>query len=164
MDMAATGRVERGKDIIGEDSYGLDEDRCFAYLRTLEALMEKGRIVGHQALTHRRELLLIRAYIQRTCTERFHSCFEDRGWLAVETPEMLADWAIEPKLGPCDTPMERLAHKIVKEYKDVYYAHWWVEADRAAEKMVAKQSLVAERQSLAEERAAREALAAELAS
>ena len=76
---------------------------------------------------------------------------------------MLADWATEPELGPCDTPMEKLAHEIVKEYKDVYYAHRRVEADREAEKMVAEQALAVERQSLAKERAAREALAADLA-
>lgn len=85
------GRVERDMDTVGEEDYGSDEDRCSAYLRALEVLMERGRIVGHQALTHRRELLLIRAYIQWSCTERFHSCFETRGWSAVETLQMLAD-------------------------------------------------------------------------
>ena len=70
---------------------------------------------------------------------------------------MLADWAIEPELGPCNTPMETLAHEIVKAYKDVYYAHRHAEADREAERIAAKGSL-------AVERAAREKLAAELVS
>ena len=63
VDTAATGGVEQGKDIIGEDSYGSNEDQCSKYLRALEVVMERGRIVGHQALTRRREFLLIRAYI-----------------------------------------------------------------------------------------------------
>ena len=85
--------------------------------------MEKGRTVGDRALHRLRELLMIRAYIQQTYAERFHSCFENRGWLTVETPKMFTDWAIEPELGPCQTSMQKLAHEIVRDYKDVYYAH-----------------------------------------
>lgn len=53
--------------------------------------------------------------------------------------------------------MEKLAHEIIKAYKDVYYAHRCVEADREAKRIAAKWSL-------AVERAAREKLAAELVS
>ena len=59
VDTTATGGVEKDTDSAGEEDYGSDEDRCSAYLRALEVLMERGRIIGDQALTHRRELLLV---------------------------------------------------------------------------------------------------------
>ena len=59
---------------------------------------------------------------------------------------MLADWATEPKLGLCNTLMEKLAHEIVGLYKCVYYAHRCAEADRAAERIVAKRSLSVDRE------------------
>ena len=77
----------------------------------------------------------------------------------VETLEKLVDWAIEPELGPSNTPLMKLAHEIVALYKEVYYAHRCAEADRAADKVAAKRSLAAER----EAREAREKIAADLA-
>ena len=56
----------------------------------------------------------------------------------------MADSATEPELGPCNTAMEKLAHEIVKVYKDVYYAHRCVEADKALEKITAERSLTVE--------------------
>ena len=53
--------------------------------------------------------------------------------------------------------MEKLAHEIVKVYKDVYYAHRRREANKEAERIAAERSL-------AVEQAAREKLAAELVS
>ena len=38
--MAATRGLKR--DTVGEEDYGLDEDKCSAYLRALEVLMERG--------------------------------------------------------------------------------------------------------------------------
>ena len=80
-----------------------------------------------------------------------------RGWQAVETSEMLADWATEPELRPCNTAMEKPAHEIVGAYKGVYYAHWCVEADREAERVAVVRSTTVEIE-------AREKLAAELVS
>ena len=57
------------------------------------------------------------------CPQQFHSCFVDKGLLAVGTLEMLVDWAIEPELGPSDTPLKKLAHEIMGLYKEVYYAN-----------------------------------------
>ena len=70
---------------------------------------------------------------------------------------MLADWAIEPELGPSDTPLMKLAHEIVGLYKEVYYARQCAEANRAVDTIAAEQSLTAERE-------ARGKLAADLAS
>ena len=53
---------------------------------------------------------------------------------------MLADWVIELELGPCNTAMENHAHEIVGAYKDVYYAHRRIEADREAERVAATRS------------------------
>ena len=69
---------------------------------------------------------------------------------------MLADWAVEPELGPSDTSLMKLAHEIVGLYKEVYYARRRVEADREADSIAAQRSL-------ADERVAREKLAADLA-
>ena len=74
----------------------------------------------------------------------------------VETAEMMTDWATEPELGPSDTPLMKLAHEVVGMYKDVYYAHRRAEADRAADSIAAQKSL-------AEEQAAREKIASDLA-
>ena len=40
--MVATGGVEPDIDTVGEEDYGLDEDRYSAYVRVLEVLMERG--------------------------------------------------------------------------------------------------------------------------
>ena len=80
----------------------------------------------------------------------------DRGWPAVETPEMLADWGTEPKLGLSDTLLMKLAHEIMGLYKEVYYAHRCIEADRETDKFAFERSLAVERD-------AREKLAANLA-
>ena len=80
----------------------------------------------------------------------------DRGWPAVETIEMLADWATEQELGPSDTPLMKLAHEIVGLYKEVYYARRRAEADRTTDSVAAQRSLAVERE-------AREKLAADLA-
>ena len=65
--------------------YGSDEDRCRDYLRAMKLAIRKGHDVALQALTWRREWYLVRTYIRETCPQRFRSCFEDRGWPAVET-------------------------------------------------------------------------------
>ncbi len=70
---------------------------------------------------------------------------------------MLVDWATEPELGPCNTPLEKLAHEIVELYKEVYYARRCAEADRVADRIAAERSLAVERE-------AREKLAVDLAS
>ena len=80
----------------------------------------------------------------------------DKGWPAVETLEMLADWATELELGPSDTPLMKLAHEIMGLYKEVYYARRRAEADRTADSVAAQRSLAVERE-------AREKLAADLA-
>ena len=49
-------------------------------------------------------------------------------------------------MGPCNTPMEKLAHEIVRLYKGVYYAHKRAEADRATERIAAERSLSVERE------------------
>ena len=45
--VAATKEEEWDTNTIGEEDYRSDEDRCTAYVRALEVLMERGRIVGH---------------------------------------------------------------------------------------------------------------------
>ena len=70
VDVGIAGEVEMDTDgewnidNIGKEDYGLDEDRCKAYLKAMQVVMEKGRIVTYQDLTHRKELHLIRVYIQ----------------------------------------------------------------------------------------------------
>ena len=80
----------------------------------------------------------------------------DRGWPAVETVEMLTDWATEPELGPSDTSLMKLAHEVVGLYKEAYYAHQRTEVDRTTDKVAAERSLAVERE-------AREKLAANMA-
>ena len=53
--------------------------------------------------------------------------------------------------------MEKLAHEIVRAYKNVYYAHWRAEANREAKKVTAAKSRAVEVE-------AQEKLATELAS
>ncbi len=74
----------------------------------------------------------------------------------VETPEMLADWVTEPKLGPSDTSLMRLGQEIVGLYKEVYNAWRCAKANRAADSIASQRSLAVERE-------AREKLAADLA-
>lgn len=143
------------EDFAKED-YGSDEDRRRDYLRTMKSALKKGHDVAMQALTRRKEWHLVRAYIRGICPKRFQTCFVDRGWPAVETPEMFVDWATEPELGLSDTPMMKLAHEIVGLYKEVYYTRQHAEADRAADNVAAQRSLAVEKE-------AREKLAANLA-
>ena len=133
-------------DTVRKEDYGSDEDRCKAYLKALGVVLERGRITGYQALCCRKELHLIRVYIWGVYPERLRSCIEARGWPIVETPEMLADWATEPELGPCNTPMEKLAHEIVGAYKGVYHAHRRAKADRASERIATKRFITVERE------------------
>ena len=91
------------------------------------------------------------------CHECFCFCFEARGWPAIETPEVLADWATEPELGPCNTSIEKLAHKIVGLYKGVYYAHRRAKVDKASKRIATKRSMTVQRET-------REKLAADLVS
>lgn len=105
-----------------------------AYLKTLEGVLELGQVIGHNAMSRTKELQLVLACIQRRCPEHFRSCFEARGWLAIEMPEIMADWAMEPELGPSSNTMERLAHEVVGAYKGTYYAQRRAEANRVAAK------------------------------
>ena len=115
----------------------------------MQAAALMGNKLATEFMIRRREWHLIQAYIRGICPRRFQSCFVNRGWPAVETAEMLTDWATEPELGPSDTPLMKLAHEIVGLYKEAYYACWHVEADREANKVAAKQSLTAEREASA---------------
>ncbi len=133
-------------DGVPKEDYGSDEDRCRDYLRAMRAALQKGHNVALQAMTRWREWHLVQAYIRGICSQVFRSCFKDRGWLAVETPEMLADWATKLELGPCNTSMEKLACEIVGLYKEVHYACKCAEAKRAVDKVAAKRSLAAERE------------------
>ena len=51
VDMATVGGAEMDTDRewtiddVAKEDYGLDEDRCKAYLKAMEVVMEKGRIV-----------------------------------------------------------------------------------------------------------------------
>jgi hypothetical protein len=141
---------------FAKEDYGSDEDKCRDYLRTLKAALLKGNKLATDFMIRRREWHLVRAYIRGICPRRFQSCFVDRGWPMVETAEMMTDWATEPELGPSDTPLMKLAHEIVGLYKEVYYAQRRAEADRAADSIAAQKSL-------AEEQAAREKIASDLA-
>lgn len=132
--------MEWDVDVVGKEDYGSDEDRCKAYLKALEVVLERGRIIGYLALTHRKELHFVRAYIQGVSPKRFCSCFKARGWRAVKTLEMLVDWAIEPELGLCNTAMEKLANEIVGAYKGVYYAHLRAEAKKETERIATVRS------------------------
>ena len=107
---------------FAKEDYGSNKDRCRAYLRTMKVAILKGTKLATKAMTRQREWHLIRAYIRGVCPRRFQACFVDRGWPMVETLEKLVDWAIEPELGPSDTPLMKLAHEIVALYKEVYYA------------------------------------------
>ena len=89
---------------------------------------------------------MIQAYIRGICPKRFQSCFVDRGWPAVETAEILSDWATEPELGPSETLLMKLAHESAGLYKEVYYARRRAKADRTADRVVAERSLAAERE------------------
>ena len=103
----------------------------------MKSALKKGHDVAIEAMTQQREWHLIQAYIRGICPQRFQTCFVDRGWPTVETPEMLADWATEPELGPSDTPLMKLAHESVGLYKEVYYARRRAEVDKEADSIAA---------------------------
>lgn len=46
-------------DDVAKEDYGSDEDRCREYLRALQVVLGKGRVIACQALTHRKELHLV---------------------------------------------------------------------------------------------------------
>ena len=59
-------------------------------------------------------------FMRLGCLAAVTVCFEERGWLDVETAEMQQDWATtrDPSM---ESQVEALIHKIVKLHREVYY-------------------------------------------
>ena len=48
--------IEQDADTKDGLNYGLDEKRTTAYIRAMEDVLERGRIIGQHTLTRRKEL------------------------------------------------------------------------------------------------------------